>query len=195
MWMWWQRVGTVAVVLVAGAAAADEVYRMRDEQGRVHYSNSQLPGAEPLSVPGLETITPRVSPSPATAGDAQAASSETHAVEASPGAGGSDEAYVTSAAARRRGLERELRALRGRIRALDGRLDEQGRLRRRAAEHADITGGVVPAEVRSEEEKAIAGERETLAKQEQGLRADYDKLRVEVSERLGSRPAWWVDVR
>ena len=49
--------------------------------------------------------------------------------------------------------------------------------------------------MRSEEEKALAEEREQLAQHALEVKGVAVKLRDEVTARVGETPAWWIDVR
>lgn len=174
--MWMVAVLTMAI-LFPGNVFADEIYRSVDAQGRVKYSNG--PSRDADEAPAGE---PAEAYAPVDAG-----------TPAAPGA----EAFSTEASLRRNALERELRATGKQLRAVDERLATLGRARMRNAGGSVATGGVAasPANVRSEEEKVLATQREQLAQRAAEVRDAVTRLREEVTARLGATPEWWVEVR
>ena len=122
---------------------------------------------------------------------------EEAAFTAPANAGPDDAAFSADVSLRRNALERDLRATEKRLRELDTRLATLARARARNAANTVSTGGVrAPgAEMRSEEEKALAEEREQLAQHALEVKGVAVKLRDEVTARVGETPAWWIDVR
>jgi len=176
---------TLGLVALAAPGRSGEIYQWTDSAGRLHYSN--MPAAR-------QTPTRSGSDAVRAQGPSRAAPSE------SAGAGGgspSDDAFSTDASLRRNALERDLRATETRLRELDARLAALARARTRNAGGSAATGGVAaPAlQVRSDEERALAAEREQFAAHAAEVRGDCAKLREEVTARLGATPAWWIDVR
>jgi hypothetical protein len=162
----------LGMVALAGVGRAEEIYRWTDAAGGVHYSNMPTVGAH------------RVHASPETAADAATSADD-------------EAAFSTATSLRRNALQRDLRATDTRLRAIDRRLATLARARGRLAAGSPATGGVgtLAAQVESEEEHALKGEREQLAQHADELRSAASKLREEVSARFGSTPAWWTDVR
>jgi len=72
-----------------------------------------------------------------------------------------------------------------------------GRARTRNAGGNEATGGVraAAADVRSEEEKSLATEREQVAQHVVEVRGAYARLRQEVTARFGGTPSWWIELR
>jgi len=158
----------LGLVLLAGSARADEIYRSTDGTGRPVFSN------------GPRTGDARRDVAPATAPATEDA-----------------ETFSTSASLRRQALERDLRTAERRLRDLDTQLAALGRARTRNAGGSEATGGVraAAAGVRSEEEQSLGAEREQLAQHVADVRAAYAKLREEVTARLGATPSWWIELR
>jgi hypothetical protein len=192
-----RRVARVVVSVVLGTAGlvgtsrADEVYRWTDRQGRIHYGNTPVAGAESTGL-GAEADD-----------EAQEVESHHEAVdsEATEDEGGGDARYESDSfsagvSLRRSALERDLRAVRERQRALDERLATLAAAREKNAAGRPETGGVAArADLLSDEEEKIAEEREELEQQAASVREEAAKLREEVTARLGSTPTWWVDLR
>jgi hypothetical protein len=179
----------LGLVALAPLASANEIYRWTDRTGGVHFTNTPTVGAEPTDMAAPEAAEePKVDERDATA-------SEAPPVGADPT--DEDRAYFASASLKRNALERELRAIDKQLRTLDERLSDMARVRTRHRAGSDATGGVGTAAVdlRSEEERALAAEREQVGKRAEELRAEGAKLRDEVTMRTGSTPTWWIDVR
>jgi uncharacterized protein DUF4124 len=182
-----QKIGmlTLACVALAAPGRAGDIYRWTDGAGKVHYSNMAADGDD------ARAVEPGSAPSDAAA---SATADEADAREGAAPAG-EVESYSASASLRRNALERELRATERRLRDLDGRLATLARARGQHAQGSAATGGVGTAalDFRSEEEKALATEREQLAQHEADVRSDAARLRDEVTARLGGTPTWWID--
>ena len=179
------------VMTVATVAPAAEVYSWRDRQGQQHFSNVAVPGANVIHVEDAPPTAPTSAP-PAGQDEGEVLP----AGVAPPGAG-ADDAFVANASLRRQALERDLRDATRRLAALDAQLAALVHTRKKNARGADAaaTGGVLPsANVRSDEETALAASRDPLAKRVADLHGEYAKLRTEVSSRLGGTPPWWIDV-
>src|SRR2546425_3961235 len=171
-WRWEMRVvGRMALglVLLAGSARADEIYRSTDSAGRPFFSNG--PGA---SGDARRDVAPAAAPPTEEA-----------------------ETFSTSASLRRQALERDLRTTERRLRDLDAQLATLGRARTRNAGGSEATGGVRAAadDVRSEEEQSLAAERAQVLQHVADVRAAYATLRDEVTARLGANPSWWIEPR
>jgi len=167
----------------------DDIYHWVDRAGNVHYSNtSGGAGASSDSMPSEPEATTGEA---GDGGDAAAGD-----VASAPAAADAADAFSSSASLRRYALERDLRATDGQIRELDSRLAILARARAQNQQGSAATGGVATAaDVRSEEEKTIAAQRDELTKHKDEVRADYGKLRDEVTSRLGTLPEWWIEVR
>lgn len=191
--------GAVAILALATSAGADQIYRWQDSAGRIHYSNTEYAGeATRLGT----AAAPAAQPAPAPAAPVPADDTADADPGAAPGIAAplSEEeqaTFSTRVSLRRNALERELRATEKRIAELDARLKSLGQVRTRWAGGSAATGGVrtAAADVRSEEEQALAAEREQLAQHAIEVRSAAVKLRTEVSGHLGATPAWWADVR
>jgi hypothetical protein len=174
-------VGVVMALAVAGLAApahADDIYQWTDGD-LVHYSNTPSSGEPWKKVPDAGGVPDAEATVP---GGAPAADAEADSLSA-------------QASLRRNALERDLRATRRRIQELDARLAALGRARGQNAKGSDATGGVgaQALDFRSEEEKALAADREGLAKHVDEVHDEAAKIREELSARLGGVPAWWND--
>ena len=174
--MWRVAVLGLGFLVSAAPGRADEVYQWTDAKGGVHYSNTSG-GGEPTAAVQRDQ----------SGEDAGARGA----------AGGDPATFSTDTSLRRNALERDYRTTDRRLRELDARLATLARARTDHARGSVSTGGVgtLAGDFRSEEEKALATEREQIAKHAQEIRTEYDKLREEVIARLGSTPDWWVDVR
>jgi hypothetical protein len=182
----WMVLGLVAL---ASPARANEIYRWTDRAGGVHYTNTPTVGAEPTDIPP-----PEAAEAPG-ADERDLTASEAPPAEIEPS--DEDRAYFASASLKRNALERELRATDKQLRTLDDQLSDMARIRTRHRAGSDATGGVgtTAVDIRSEEERALAAEREEIEKRAEELRAEGAKLREEVTMRAGSTPTWWIDVR
>jgi len=171
---------TVGMLALALPAWSSEIYRWTDGAGNVHYSNTPNTGHHATAVG------PDGAP---VGGDDGGSAGEDRDPEA--------DAYSASASLRRNALERELRATEKRVREVDAQLAKLARVRGDRADAARTTSGVgTNLDVRSEEEKALATEREQLAQHAVQVRSDAAQLRQEVTQHTGgATPDWWVDIR
>ncbi|TMA33481.1 MAG: DUF4124 domain-containing protein [Deltaproteobacteria bacterium] len=158
----------LGLVLLAGAVQAEDIYRSTDGAGRPVFSNGPPGGGD-----ARRNVAPAAPP------DEEAGT------------------FSTSASLRRQALERDFRTAQRRLRDLDGRLAALGRARTRNAGGNEATGGVrtAAADVRSEEEKSLATEREQVAQHVVEVRGAYARLRQEVTARFGGTPSWWIELR
>jgi hypothetical protein len=167
----------VAVALAAPARAEsldDDIYRWTDHAGRLHYSNTRVGPASDDIGGAVEGVSPE--------GSGEATGEVTASqVPSTP----EDTAFANSASLRRNALERDLRTTERRLREVDEEL--AGIARDRAA---PPSGPPLP-----NQGFQLAAEREQLAKRANSLRGDYQKLREEVTTRLGGTPVWWIDLR
>ena len=178
----------LGLVALALPARANEIYRWTDRTGSVHYTNTPTVGAQPTDMPERNAAEASDGERRDVAGEAPPAN-----VEPSD----EDRAYFASASLKRNALERELRATDKQLRTLDGRLADMARVRTRNRAGSDATGGVgaMAVDIRSEEERTLAAERDEVGKRAEELRAEGAKLREEVTARTGSTPSWWIDLR
>jgi|SRR5581483_1856438 len=168
----------LATVAVVAPAWSSDIYRWTDSSGSIHYSN----------IDGADGGT-KIAPAERAGGEDDDETEASTAPET--------DTFSAQASLRRNALERDLRATDRRLRELDGRLASLARARGRNAAGSAATGGVGTdaIDVRSEEEKALATEREQLARHAAEVRGDAARLRDEVTSRFGTTPAWWIDVR
>ena len=173
--------GVVVVLALATAARGDEIYRWTDDSGHVHYSNSSAPDSGSTRVPSAP----------------QAGRQREASDEANENAPGDPETYSAGVSLRRNALERDLRATERRLRDIDTRLAALARARKQNAGGSSATGGVgTNLDLRSEEEKSLATEREQLAQHVAEVKSDGARLRQEVTARSGgTTPDWWIDLR
>jgi hypothetical protein len=187
MWVW-----VVAVLTTVGlssrSAFADEIYRSVDATGGVHYSNGPSRATDDAA-----------SDQDGERNAGAAADTGTPAEPADTGtrADAADTTFSTEASLRRNALERDLRTSEKQLRTLDQRLDVLGRARMKNAGGSAATSGVgtLAGDVRSEEEKTLAAQRQQLAQHVAEVRDAATKLRQEVTARLGATPEWWVEIR
>jgi len=177
MRMVWLTVGMLALALPAWSS---DIYRWTDGAGNVHYSNTPNTGH------AAKAVGPDSAPA---VGDDDGGAAGARDPDA--------DAYSASASLRRNAFERDLRATEKRVRELDAQLAKLARVRGDRADAARVTSGVgTNLDVRSEEEKALATEREQLAQHAVQVRSDAAHLRDEVSQHTGgATPDWWVDIR
>ena len=177
MRMVWLMAGMLALALPAWSS---DIYRWTDGAGNVHYSNTPNTGH------AAKAVGPDGAPA---AGDDDASPGEDRNPDA--------DAYSASASLRRNALERDLRATEKRVHEIDAQLAKLARARGDRADAARTTSGVgTNLDVRSEEEKALATEKEQLAQHSVQVRSDAAQLRQEVTQHSGgATPDWWVDIR
>ena len=180
----------VGLLLLATPVRANEIYRWTDRAGRVHYTNTPTVGAEPTEMDEAAGEPERRNTEARGEGAGEVAPEET-------GPSDEDRAYFASVSLKRNALERELRTVDKRLRALDARLADMARLRTRHQAASAATGGVgtMASAVRSDEERVLAAERGEIERRAGEVRAEASKLREELTARIGSTPTWWVDVR
>jgi hypothetical protein len=180
----------LVLVVLAAPAWSDDVYRWTDHDGQVHYSNIASGGKQ---------LTPEVMPTPAdAAAGVPAGEGEADATAATDAAAQADaaDAFSTATSNRRYALERDLRATQRKLRELDARLATLSKTRsRNQPSTVPVGDGGIVLDLRSEEEKALAAQHDELKEHAAGVRADYAKLRDEVTARLGNLPEWWIEVR
>jgi len=138
--------GGLVVALAASGAAADEVYRSTNRQGRPVYGNVPVPGAVPTGIrsEGTTELVPAAQP-------------------------------ATSPAPRLAPKDaRELAEIEARLRAIETELTALARARTAHAAGSPATGGVGTnaASVRSPEEEALEAERVKLMRRAAELRGE-----------------------
>jgi len=176
----------VGLVTLAVPAWSEDIYRWTDRAGTVHYSNTSPGTGHATRVPSVASSVPEERPA---SGSGEAASAA---------AAGDAETFSTDASLRRNALERDVRATERHLRELDSRLAAFARVRAQNGTGSAATGGVGTNAVdfRSEEERALADERERVAQHAADVRNDAAQLRQEVMARFGGTiPPWWIDVR
>ena len=181
-------IAMMAVLACGVGVQAAEVFQWTDHEGQRHYSNAPSAGAERKPIDVEQGVAKTRMP------DEETTAAET------PGRGRSAEemaAFSTSASLRRQALERDLRQTERQLGDRDRRLAELERARKAHAAGSVATGGVKTAagDVRSEDEKSLAAEREELAQHQTQTRSEYAKLKEEVTAKLGATPPWWIDLR
>jgi hypothetical protein len=173
----------LGLTVLAARAWSDEIYQWTDPNGRLHYSNTPT-----AAVPSrrLGDLAPKAAEAPGATG-LEGAGVDTAGAEA----------LSTEASLKRNALERDLRATEKRLRAVDAQLATLGRARNQNARGSAATGGVgtLAFDVRSEEERGLATERDELGQHVADLHAEAAKLRDELTARLGTTPPWWNDIR
>ncbi|HUE30623.1 MAG TPA: hypothetical protein VMR79_07095, partial [Verrucomicrobiae bacterium] len=160
--------------------------------GNVHYSNMAVEGADGAAVASDVPAAPSAEEAPASPDDAAEGSA----------APGDVDTFSADASLRRNALERDLRATARRLHEIDARVATLARARGEHAQGSAATGGVATptvapegVDLRSEEERTLATEREQLVQHADQVRSDAGKLRDEVTARLGATPPWWIDLR
>jgi len=180
----------VVIVTLVGAVRAEEIYRWKDAEGRLHFENVPTPGERQAPAPVA------VEAAPGEEASGSDAASAPMAAPAGETAKAEDPGYSTAVSTERSRLERELRGTESRLRDIDGRLATLEQARMKNAKGSAATGGVAaPADGLSPEEETLVSEREELAQRAVEVRNDAAKLRQEVEARLGTVPAWWTDLR
>jgi hypothetical protein len=181
---------TLALLALATPGWAGDIYRWTDAAGNLHYSNMDAEGSDATPVAHEAPVAP---PADEVGGDGAAEGT------AAPG---ELDTFSAGASLKRNALERDLRAAQRRLHAIDSRLAVLARARSQNAQGSAATGGVgTPSaapqgvDLRSEEERTLATEREQLAQHADQVRNDAAKLREEVTARLGATPPWWIDLR
>ena len=183
---------SAVLALVSAPGWSDEIYHWTDGHGGVHFSNTPTAGVPWTRLsdgqPAVAGATPGVPPAPPTA-----AAGQPDADAGQP----SNETFSADVSLRRNALERDLRASRKRLKDIDGRLATLARARNQHAGGSAATGGVgtLALDLRSDEERALAAEREQLSQHVDETRNDGVKLRDEITARLGETPAWWNELR
>jgi len=189
---------TLALLALATPGWAADIYRWTDGAGNVHYSNMDAEGDDAASVARDAPVAPP---------DEEASLNDATGDTADDAAGGTTapadpSAFSTDASLRRNALERDLRATQQRLHEVDAHLAALARARGQHAQGSAATGGVATPtaapegiDLRSEEERTLATEREQLAQHADQVRDQAAKLREEVTARLGVTPPWWIDLR
>jgi len=180
---------TLALLALSAPGWSSDIYRWTDGAGNVHYSNMDAEGDDAAAM----AHEPAAEEAPADLTD--------DAADRTAARGDSD-TFSATASLRRNALERDLRATARRLQEIDARLATLARARGQHAQGSAATGGVAAPtaapdgiDLRSEEERTLATEREQLAQHADQVRNDAAKLREEVTARLGATPPWWIDLR
>jgi len=191
---------TLAFLALATPGWSGDIYRWTDGAGNVHYSNMSAEGDDAAAVARDAPVAP---PEEEASAGLDGATDDT-ADEAAGGttAPADPGAFSTDASLRRSALERDLGATQRRLHEVDARLAALARARGQHAQGSAATGGVATPtaapegiDLRSEEERTLATEREQLAQHADQVRDEAAKLRREVTARLGTTPPWWIDLR
>ena len=184
---------TLALLALSAPGWSSDIYRWTDGAGNVHYSNMDAEGDDAAAV----AHEPAAEEAPADLTD-----NTTDDAADRTAAGGDSDTFSATASLRRSALERDLRATARRLHEIDARLATLARARGQHAQGSAATGGVAAPtaapdgiDLRSEEERTLATEREQLAQHADQVRDEAAKLRREVTARLGTTPPWWIDLR
>jgi len=183
---------TLALLALAAPGWSGDIYRWTDGGGNVHYSNMDAEGDDAAAV----AHEPAAEEAPADLTD-----DTTDEAADRTAARGDADTFSATASLRRSALERDLRATARRLHEIDARLSTLARARGQHAQGSAATGGVAAPtapegiDLRSEEERTLATEREQLVQRADQVRSDAAKLREEVTARLGATPPWWIDLR
>ena len=189
---------TLALLALSAPGWSSDIYRWPDGAGNVHYSNMDAEGDDAASVARDAPVAPP---------DEEASLNDATGDTADDAAGGTTapadpSAFSTDASLRRNALERDLRATQQRLHEVDAHLAALARARSQHAQGSAATGGVgtpTPApqgiDLRSEEERSLATEREQVAQHAEQVRNDATRLLQEVTARFGVTPPWWIDIR
>ena len=183
---------TLALLALSAPGWSSDIYRWTDGAGNVHYSNMDAEGDDAAAVAHERAA--EEAPADLTDDTTDDAADRT--------AARGDSAFSATASLRRNALERDLRAAARRLHEIDARLATLARARGQHAQGSVATGGVAAPtaapegiDLRSEEERTLATEREQLVQHADQVRSDAAKLREEVTARLGATPPWWIDLR
>ena len=184
---------TLALLALSAPGWSSDIYRWTDGTGNVHYSNMDAEGDDAAAV----AHEPAAEETPAALTD----DTTDDAVDRTAARGDSD-TFSATASLRRNALERDLRATARHLHEIDARLATLARARGQHAQGSVATGGVAAPtaapegiDLRSDEERTLATEREQLAQHADQVRSDAAKLREEVTARFGATPPWWIDLR
>ena len=187
---------TLAFLALATPGWSGDIYRWTDGAGNVHYSNMSAEGDDAAAVARDAPVAPPEEEASASLDGATDEAAGGTVAPADPGA------FSTNASLRRSALERDLGATQRRLHEVDARLAALARARGQHAQGSAATGGVATPtaapegiDLRSEEERTLATEREQLVQHADQVRSDAAKLREEVTARLGATPPWWIDLR
>ncbi len=187
---------TLAFLALATPGWSGDIYRWTDGAGNVHYSNMSAEGDDVAAVARDAPVAPPEEEASASLDGATDEAAGGTVAPADPGA------FSTNASLRRSALERDLGATQRRLHEVDARLAALARARGQHAQGSAATGGVATPtaapegiDLRSEEERTLATEREQLAQHTDQVRNDAAKLREEVTARFGATPPWWIDLR
>ena len=184
---------TLALLALSAPGWSSDIYRWTDGAGNVHYSNMDAEGDDAAAV----AHEPAAEEAPAALTD-----DTTDDAADRTAARGESDTFSATASLRRNALERDLRATARHLHEIDARLATLARARGQHAQGSVATGGVAAPtaapegiDLRSEEERTLATEREQLVQHADQVRSDAAKLREEVTARLGATPPWWIDLR
>ena len=169
---------TAALGLAAAASAVeDQVYRWTDRAGQMHFSNVPAPGAEPTGIVSDEDL-PVTPHTPEGAPTDTAPQPPVPAQQQSDGAPGGDESESAQASLERRRLERQIKDADQQLRALDAQMAELATVRTQHARGGPVAGGLATnaASFQSDEEKALARQRDSIRDNAAHLRAEHSKL-------------------
>jgi len=184
---------TLALFALSAPGWTSDIYRWTDGAGNVHYSNMDAEGDDAAAV----AHEPAAEEAPAALTD-----DTTDDAADRTAARGESDTFSATASLRRNALERDLRATARHLHEIDARLATLARARGQHAQGSVATGGVAAPtaapegiDLRSDEERTLATEREQLVQHADQVRSDAAKLREEVTARLGATPPWWIDLR
>jgi hypothetical protein len=197
--------GLLAVLVPLSALAQSGVYKWKDENGKIHFSNVPRAGAELVAPEAAPP--PAEEPAPVVEGVAPAQEPvpvEQPRVAAPVGTPGpfsnlSDEAFSTRVTAERLKLRRELTAAKRELADLSREYEgEVARKRVPTPEqiHDRIFIGVTGVEngAPPDREEELRLKKEAAQKRVEEIRARYAAIEAEATQRYGSLPGWWLSI-
>ena len=201
-----QATAALAIVLAcslftAGNAGAQKVYKWKDKDGKVHFSNV-APATEGATedgagVKGIEAQSPEAAPPPVAAEEVPAAPREPAAPPvAAATVGPSDEEFSARVSATRMRFKRELAAAKADSTEATEKLDalkrEHDQPVRVGLEMLQKAYG--PDAHASSDEDDLRKKKEKADKRMEDIRKQYADLRVEAEKRYGHVPGWWLPI-
>jgi hypothetical protein len=195
--------GALVLLVPATVFAQAGVYRWKDKQGRVHFSNVQP--AEGIAPEGATLVAPAEPAAPAAEapprGEPQAALPDAPPRSGTPGpfADFSSEAFSSRMTSERLKLRRELTVAKREL--ADANESEDREIARKAVPtpaqvHDRIFIGVTGVEqgAAPDREKEFRERKQKAEKRVEEIRARYAQLEKEAVRRYGSRPDWWLPI-
>jgi Domain of unknown function (DUF4124) len=197
----------VSLAFVARDAGAQKVYKWKDKEGKIHFSNvapaNEAASDEGSGVKGIEAQSPDTAAAPAPAEPPAAASEEAPAAPREPsapavasGAGLSDEGFSARVSATRLRLKRELGIAKAEWAEASEKLDalkkERDQPVRVGLEMLQKAYG--PDAHASSDEEDLRKRKQKAEKRMEEMRKQYADLREEAMKRYGHVPGWWLPI-